>query len=118
MAMTPYGPGKFDWAASEVPYRAMLEGLADEDAQTETEWASLFRGAFDAEQIRQLGMDPSQYNEDDMAALAAPAHILSQDNSGLVYWAWFDSLEDAEQAWSEIKIAESEYWVAAESEEA
>ena len=91
MAMTKYGPGKFDWLASEVPYRAMLEGLADEDAQTETEWASLFRGAFTEKQIRDLGMDPSVFNEDDMDALASPAHILSGDDLGFVHWEWFDT---------------------------
>ena len=117
MAMTEYGPGKFDWLASEVPYKAMLDGWADEDAQTETEWACLFRGGFTTKQIRDLGVDPAQFTEDDLAALASPAHILLGDDRGFVSWEWFDSLESAEEAWSEIQQAEEEYW-AAESEEA
>ena len=97
------------------PYRAMLEGLADDDAQTEPEWASLFRGAFTAEQIKQLGIDLSVFNEDDLTALASPAHILSGDDLGFVRWEWFETPESAEETWEEIKAAEAEYWDAAET---
>ena len=118
MPMTQYNLGKFEWAAARVPYEAMLNGWASDDAQTDLEWASLLRGAFDAEKIRDLGMDPTQFNEDDLAALASPAHILSGDDCGFVYWKWFESLEAAEEAWKEIKQAESEYWEAAEADSA
>lgn len=99
-----YGPGKFSTILDSYMYDLSLDGVDEEVGSVdEGGWYGFLeidQAAID--RIREEGVDGLTKEEEDLLAASA-AVVLFERTDGVVEVEWYDSMQEAEDAWSEIE---------------